>query len=400
MMAGERISSQIVPESFLWKPGDAPVGLYLHVPFCRAICSYCAFAKGEYAAGLAERWLDATAAEIDYRSRNTWNGRPVVDTVFLGGGTPSTLTPDQWRRLGEILAAGFVFAPGVEFTSEANPESFTPETAAAMRDAGINRLSMGVQSLDPGELRMLGRIHDADRVGLAVRTAREHGFGNLNLDLMYGLPGQTVAVFRRSLLGVLDLEPEHVSAYCLGLEPGTDLERRVREGAVPGPEDDAAADQYRVLEEELARRGYAGYEISNFAREGRECRHNLRYWTRTDAIGLGPSAHALLGNHRWVNPAPLESWIRAYAPGGEPPAPREVPQPLARFEWVFLNLRLTRGIDMAAFHARWGTSFEEAYGEVAGRLVRGGMLEEASGFLRLTPRARFVSDAVFAEFAP
>ncbi len=376
-----------------------PVGLYVHVPFCHAICSYCAFAKGEYDAGRADAWLDGLEREIGVRSRGGW-GRPEVDTVFLGGGTPSSLGPAQWDRLGTLLAGGFEIRPGAEFTSEANPESFTPEIARAMAVAGVNRVSLGAQSTDPEELRLLGRIHGSEAPARAVRIAREAGFENLNLDLMYALPGQDEETFRRSLGAVLDLEPEHLSAYCLGLEPGTVLAERVASGALPAPEDDLARRHYDHLVAACEARGYPLYEISNFARPGRTCRHNLRYWERRDFLALGPSAHGLLDGRRWANPATLEGWLAAYAPGGRAPVPKPVPVAEARFEWVFLRLRLREGFAEADFAAAWGEPVEAVYGEILARLTGGGLLERAGGRVRLGADARFVSDAVMAEFAP
>jgi oxygen-independent coproporphyrinogen-3 oxidase len=364
------------------------------------LCGYCAFAKREYDAGRAEAWLAGLVSEIAHRSRETWTSRPAVDTVFLGGGTPSALTVSQWSRLGDILRAGFMILPDAEFTSEANPESFTPEIAAAMRGAGVNRVSLGVQSLDANELRMLDRIHGVAEVARAVRTARDAGFDNVNLDLMYGLPGQGVETFVASLEGVLALAPEHLSAYCLGLEPGTALAASVSSGALPRPDDDLAGAQYDLLVARAEAAGLALYEISNFARAGRECRHNLKYWRREDFMALGPSAHALLGNRRWANPATLESWIAAYAPGGRAPAPRVVPRAEARFEWIFLRLRLAEGFAEAAFEEAWGESIDRAFGTTPARLVAQGHLVHEEGRVRLNPDARFVSDAVFAEFAP
>ncbi len=381
-------------------PRTGPAGLYVHVPFCRALCTYCAFAKGEYDAARAEFWLEALAREIAHRAETTWSGRPSVDTVFLGGGTPSTLTPAQWARLAGILVAGFEILPGAEFTSEANPESFDEATAAAMRAAGVNRVSLGAQSLDPGELSMLGRIHGAEAVGRAVRTAREAGFENVSLDLMFGLPEQSEDMFAETLTGVLALEPEHLSAYCLGLEPGTPLAEAVGSGARPRPDDEIARRQYERLVAAAAAAGLDLYEISNFARPGRACRHNLRYWRREPVIGLGPSAHAFYDGTRWVNPAPLERWAAAYAPEGRAPRPHPVPEADARFEWVFLRLRLAEGLDPEEFERTWETGFAAVHGETVDRLVAGGMLQWSGGRLALRPEARFVSDAVFAEFAP
>jgi oxygen-independent coproporphyrinogen-3 oxidase len=375
------------------------VGLYVHVPFCRSICTYCAFAKGEYDEERADAWLAGLEREIRSRAAATWEGQPRLDTVFLGGGTPSTLSPAQWRRLGALLAGGFRMEPDVEFTSEANPESFDPPTARAMAEAGVNRVSFGAQSFDPAELALLGRPHDGDAVRRAAAVARDAGFDNVNLDLMYGLPGQTRATLDATLEQMRALSPEHLSAYCLSLEPGTPLAAACADRRRPG-EDAEARDQFEHIGTTLEAASYSRYEISNFAREGRACRHNLRYWERADVIGLGPSAHALLAGRRWINPAPLERWLEAYANGARGPRPRAVAPADARFEWVFLRLRLTRGLSTAAFAEAWGCSFRSVHGETAARLVDGGYLEERDGFVRLTPRARFVSDAVFAEFAP
>ena len=384
----------------LWKPGSGPVGLYVHVPFCRAICTYCAFAKGEYDAAKAELWLTGLEREIAVRSRTTWQDRPRVDTLFLGGGTPSTLTPTQWRRLCEILGAGFDLGDDIEFTSEANPESFTEEIALTMKEVGVNRLSLGAQSLDRAELTMLGRIHDAGDVAAAVGVARTAGFDNVNLDVMYALPGQTEGTFRDTLAGVLAMRPDHLSAYCLGLEPGTPLAGDVNQGRLPLPVDETARRLYDLLTEQVAGAGYELYEISNFARPGRVSRHNTRYWTRADVIALGPSAHGLLGNHRWANPAPLELWVNAYSHGGASPTPKPVPVELARFEWMFLHLRLADGFSKSEFAEEWSASLDEDYGETVQRLTAAGFLEAGEDRVRLSTAARFVSDAVFAEFAP
>ncbi|HET9233915.1 MAG TPA: radical SAM family heme chaperone HemW [Candidatus Eisenbacteria bacterium] len=384
----------------MWRSGDAPLGLYVHVPFCRALCSYCTFAKGLYDEKAAWSWLRGIEREITVRANRTWEARALLDTLFLGGGTPSSLTPDQWQRLGELLERSFERTPGIEFTAEANPESFLPEIADAMRRAGVNRVSFGAQSFDPEELGLLNRVHDASAIGRAVKTARQAGFTNVSLDLMYGLPGQTVPTFESSIEAAIALEPDHLSAYCLSLEPGTPLTDAVGSGREPKPDGDRAAEMYEALVRRLAESGYALYEISNFARPGRESRHNLRYWRREDVIALGPSAHALLGGRRWANPAPLEAWIRAYMDPVQAPRPRAVPLPEARFEWLFLRLRLREGFSRTAYASAWGERFEDRYESVASRLIEAGWLEEFEGAMRLTSKARFLSDGVFAEFAP
>ena len=370
------------------------------MPFCRALCGYCAFARELYDEALAERWLDGLAAEIAHRGRATWGGRPELDTLFLGGGTPSALSASQWTRLGRLLADGFAILPAAEVTAEANPESFTPRAAEAMRAAGVNRESLGAQSMDPAELRMLERVHGPAEVARAVRIAREAGFESLNLDLIYALPGQSADSFASTLAQVLSLGPDHLSAYCLGLEPGTPLAAEVASGALPRPDDDLARAHYELLVDRAEAAGLALYEISNFARPGHSCRHNLRYWRRDDFLALGPSAHGLYRNRRWANPATLEAWLDAYAPGGRAPVPREVPREEAQFEWIFLRLRLAEGFSEAEFAAAWGEPIDGVHGETVARQVAQGWLLREAGRIRLHPEARFVSDALFAEYAP
>lgn len=306
----------------------------------------------------------------------------------------------QWERLGRVLRDGFRLEPGVEFTSEANPESVEPERLAAMTGAGVNRISLGVQSLDPQELELLGRPHDAAAIPRAVAAVRAAGIANLNLDLMYGLPEGRVGVFRDSLSGVLALEPDHLSAYCLGLEPGTPLAQAVEQGRLPRPDDETARRQYDLLLALTGRAGYSLYEISNVARPGFACRHNLRYWRRESVLALGPSAHGLWGNLRWANPAPLGKWIAAYADGGRVPPLTEVPASQARFEWIFLRLRLEEGVSLADYRTRWERSFLEDYGTLVEQLEDRGLLSRDAHRVRLTPAARFVSDGVLSEFVP
>ena len=364
------------------------------------MCSYCTFAKGLYDEARAWAWLEGLRREIEVRSSITWEPRPPLSTVFLGGGTPSALTGPQWDELGSLLATAFDRIETCEFTSEANPESFTLDIASAMRRAGVNRVSFGAQSFDPGELKVLHRLHDRDAIGNAIGMARRAGFANLSLDLMYGLPGQTLDGFLQTLDAAIALEPDHLSAYCLSLEPGTELTEAVDAGTLPRPEGDRAADMYERMVARLHAAGYAAYEISNFARPGKEAAHNLRYWRRDDVIALGPSAHALLANHRWANPATLEGWLEGYRNRGRVPRPQPIPIAEARFEWIFLRLRLEEGLSMDGYAQAWSEPFLKRYGSIVSRLVAGGMLETRDGSVRLTGTARFLSDGVFAEFAP
>jgi oxygen-independent coproporphyrinogen-3 oxidase len=384
--------------------------LYLHIPFCRQRCSYCDFntyttlgeLKGAYVATLAQeiRQVGALAASEPA-------GAPEIRTIFFGGGTPSLLTPEQ---LAHVLTAAhqcFAVAGDAEITLEANPGTVSLDYLTALRALGVNRLSYGVQSALPGELALLGREHDFAAAVEAVRLARVAGFDNLNLDLIYGLPGQTVADWQRTLDAVLPLGVEHVSLYCLTIELGTPMQRWLHNGTITAPDPDTAADQYEAAGAALAKAGFEHYEISNWARPGRACRHNVVYWRNEPYLGLGAGAHGLAGGYRYqvvrqprayirrmadppVGPFPLSAAVAAYHP---------VDQTEAMSDTAITQLRLLQeGLDLAAFAGRFGQTFDEVYGDTVRQLESWDLLRRVDGHLLLTERGRFLSNQVFYRF--
>jgi len=376
----------------------ARAGIYVHVPFCATRCTYCDFATGTLSRPALERWLDALERDIDRRAAaaadREWS------SVFFGGGTPSVLASRHFRRVRDALGAAFRLASGAEITLEANPESVRDPLLETWRAAGVNRLSMGVQSFDPAGLRVLGRIHDERRPAEAVARARAHGFERLSLDLMFGYPGHEAASWERTLERTLELGPEHVSAYCFIPEPGTPLGHAVLEGRVPLPPPEAQADMYAQLDERLEAAGYVAYETSNFARPGAEARHNLVYWLRRPYVGLGPSAHGLVGGRRWGNLRDLGPWADALTAGASAEETAEDHDPAAAaLEVVMLGLRLCSGLRPEDYAPGLWREVHARHGAALDRAVRTGRLERDACGWRIPRALRFVADDVIAWIA-
>ena len=410
--------------------------LYLHIPFCRQRCSYCDFNTYTTLGDLQAAYVAALAAEIRQvgaLAAAAGDPRPAVRTIFLGGGTPSLLSPEQ---LGDILAAAreaFAVLPDAEITMEANPGTVSAGTLAAYRALGVNRLSFGVQSALPGELALLGRAHDFAAAVEAVGLARAAGFDNLNLDLIYGLPGQSVADWARTLAAVLALaaaEPAitHISLYCLTIEPGTPMQRWLSGGDIPAPDADVAADQYELAGRELAAAGFDHYEISNWARPGRECRHNVVYWRNEPYLGLGAGAHGLAGGTRYQVVRQPRAYVRRMlgavgesrgageqGSGGEADrrggdarrfplssavaAYHQVSPEEAMSDTAITQLRLLdEGLDMAGFAARFGRAFDDVYADEVHQLETWQLLHRRDDRLLLTEQGRFLSNQVFYRF--
>jgi oxygen-independent coproporphyrinogen-3 oxidase len=370
-------------------------GLYVHVPFCAVRCAYCDFATGALSSGAVERYLSALAREAERRAPHAAGTR--FTSVFFGGGTPSALSARHFAQLWSTIARHFEIALDAEITLEANPESARPALLEAWARAGVNRLSMGVQSFDAEELATLGRIHDARRPAVAVAEARAAGFERLSLDLMFGFPRHRMETWTRTLERALELSPEHLSAYCYIPELDTPMGRSVLAGGgLTLPEPEEQADLYDALTERLAAAGYGAYEISNFCRRSGEARHNLVYWLRRDYLGLGPSAHGLWRGERYGNHPALDAWAGTLERGErcdqvEPESARSRAD-----EIVMLGLRLMSGLRRADYPAavwsqvasRYGAAFVAA--EEAGRLVR------TRGGWKVPRRARFLSDDAIA----
>ncbi len=354
-----------------------PIGLYVHVPFCVSKCAYCDFTS--YAGRQADipRYVDAVVREISRRGVET--GHPKADTVFLGGGTPSLLDHRQVSRILAALREVFPIEGDAEITCECNPGTLTASFAETLRSAGVNRLSMGAQARQASLLRLIGRIHDWEQVVASVEIARRAGFDNINLDLMLGLPQQTLSDVRETLEAALALSPTHLSCYSLMVEEGTAICRDIAQGKMALPEDETERQMYELARQTLAEHGLHQYEISNFARQGYACRHNIGCWTRVPYLGFGCAAHSFFADCRTTNPSELQAYL-----AGEPPKTEPVSRETARFESMMLGLRMTRGVRDDQFARMHGMSIREAFGSKLDGPLSGGLLEWHQGALRLT----------------
>lgn len=373
--------------------------LYVHLPFCARKCRYCDFPSWPGMERLMPRYVDALLAEAASR------GPAAVETVFFGGGTPSLLSAALLDRLIAGLRSVFDFARDVEFTVEANPGTLTPAWLDAAVRGGVNRLSMGVQALQPELLRTLGRIHTFEQARLSVEAARLAGIRSLNLDLMFGLPGQTPVMWRKTLDAALALSPEHLSCYGLIPEEGTPLKADLDAGRLALPDEDDDRRMYDDALTTLAAHGFEHYEISNFALPGYACRHNLGYWRQTPYLGLGASAASCLPTAeqsaayvRESNPRELEAYLSMVEERRWPLRQRElISREDARFETMMLGLRTMEGVSEADFQRMHGISLDACYGEALRDLEVRGLIERRDGFCRLTRRGMDVQNAVLVE---
>lgn len=357
-------------------------GLYIHIPYCRSKCRYCDFYSAACKGGVPDAYIDALCREMDrFSPCGSTPLRP--DTLYFGGGTPSLLSPAQAARL--ISAAGPV--PGAEITLEANPETVTPELLAAFRRAGVNRLSLGVQTARDDSLARLGRRHTAAQSRRALEMAVQAGFDNISGDVMLALPAYTMAELDETLSLLAEGGCTHISSYLLKIEPNTVFGKRPPAHL---PDDDAAADFYLAAVEKLAALGYAQYEISNFAKPGFESRHNLIYWDCGDYLGLGPAAHSCMGGKRFAVPPGTAAFLAApavYEPQGECTAE----------DYIMLQLRLSHGLSLDALRARYGVVFGPEKQRFLQTLAEHGLAVLEGERLRLTPRGMLVQNSILCE---
>ncbi len=406
-MTGPHTAASIVP-----KTGMA---LYVHVPFCNTKCPYCDFNTYQGIERLMEPYLDAVTTET-----RLWGDllqHPAVTSVFLGGGTPSYLSDGYVDSILAATNSAFQVDPDAEITMEANPGDLDVESCRRLSTSGINRLSLGVQSLDDGLLRLLGRRHDANQAMEAFESARRGGFLNINLDLMYGLPRQTMRQWETTLHRLVSHGPEHISLYALTLEDGTPLQKWVEMGRYPDPDSDLAADMYHYAEDLLEAEGYHHYEISNWCLPGLESRHNMAYWLNRPYLGVGPGAHSSLGSFRFWDVSSPVAYIKAVKDwDGNPTPSLEVltegaldsvpPVDLCEFiddetrcsETMFLGLRLLEGMDLEAVSAGMEYDLEARYQREIQDLVGLGLLEQHNGMIRLTKPAYLIANQVFTRF--
>lgn len=422
------------------------LSIYIHIPFCVRKCFYCDFLSGPATDGEMDSYVNLLLREI--REQSIFYGDHRVVSIFFGGGTPSLLSSRDTGRILEQVRDGFAVAEDVEITIECNPGTAVAEKLKNYITYGINRLSIGLQSTDDEELARIGRIHDYDSFLETYRLARTAGFDNINIDLMAGLPGQSIASYRKTLERVVGLSPEHISAYSLILEEGTPL--YVNRNTYLFPDEDEDREMYELTGTALGEAGFHRYEISNYAREGRECRHNKVYWRRGDYVGFGLGASSMVENVRWKNPdrhsdyavcveqmeahdRDLDSGILIHAAGSKAEQTAHITgtvaergmyieegkqaatfaemlrrtgrcevqllTPLEQMEeFMFLGLRLTEGVDLGEFRQYFKKSADEIYRKQIETFTAQGLMERRGDRLRLTPRGVDVSNAVFAAF--
>ena len=386
------------PDAITPESGEGPPGLYVHIPFCRSKCGYCAFTSYPCLTAPPADYLAACAQEAARLAASDWVQARQFATLFIGGGTPTIYAGEQLAGLIRELLARFAFVDQPEITVEANPNTVTREKLAQLRAAGVNRLSLGIQSFSDPLLTAIGRSHTQAEALAAIQAARAAGFENLNLDLIYGLPGQTLADLRESLELALDRAPEHLALYELMVEPGTPLACEVEEGRVPLPDDDAMAEMEAMAQELLASAGYQRYEIANFAWPGCECRHNLNYWHNGSYVGLGAAAVSCLSGLRLKSVADPTRYAALVGKGEPSYAEAEALGLEARFrETVIMGLRLLEGVSLAELAARFGLTPCGYYGTTVERLVERGLLILNDDSMRLSEQALPVAHQVLAE---
>jgi oxygen-independent coproporphyrinogen-3 oxidase len=368
-----------------------PLGLYVHIPFCPQHCPYCAFAVVTGHKGFYERYVEAVGREI-----RTWSplaARGPLRTVFFGGGTPSMLTPGQLQRLLDTIVAVLGIAADAEISLEANPSTADADKFRAFRELGVNRLSLGVQAFEDTDLRILGRMHSAAEAEQAYRTARRAGFANVNIDLMFGIPGTPRQHWRRTLQRTIALQPEHVSTYSLTIEEGTRFAQRYQQGRLRPVSDDDDAWAYAHAMETLQAAGYEQYEVSNFARAGYRSRHNWGYWHGAAYLGVGLAAHTFLDRRRRWNVSDLKTYIDRLEAGRSPCAGEErLDAVTRRREEVLLQLRTCAGVALRAEEMAALQGQPKFQG-----LLQAGLIQHCAGRLRLTPEGFPVADAIGVE---
>ncbi len=391
------------------------MGLYVHVPFCKTKCPYCDFNTYQGIENLIEPFLPAITSEI-----TCWGdalAHPPVKSVFFGGGTPSYLPQGDIERILVAIQSSFQVDPAAEISIEANPGDLDEAACAGILNQGVNRLSIGVQSLDNDLLNLLGRRHQASEAVEAFQSARQAGFDNVNLDLMYGLPNQSMEQWQKTLSSLIELTPEHISLYALTIEEGTPMHQWAAEGKIPEPDSDLAADMYQHAREVLAEAGYHHYEISNWSLPGRACEHNLVYWENGPYLGVGPGAHSRLGDYRFwtvLSPRDYNTKAATWADSGVQPLADLVETALQGIptlggwehlslettcsETMFLGLRLLDGLNLSEASAIAGTDLAKKFQTPIQECLNLGLLEQDGDCLKLTKQTYLVANQAFTRF--
>jgi oxygen-independent coproporphyrinogen III oxidase len=372
-------------------------GVYLHIPFCASRCHYCNFATGGYEENLAQKYVEAICTEI--QKANIAEAMQQIDTIYFGGGTPSTLTIPQFESILDQCKSKFVLDPKIEITAEANPGSLTLEYLSHLRTIGINRLSIGVQSFLDRELEMIGRGHVADDARSAVKMARQAGFTNLSLDLIAGLPEQSIETWRDNISSAMALEPEHLSVYLLELYQDAPLMYRIKRGELQAIDDELTVQMYYELVDAAEKNGYVHYELSNWAKPGFESRHNLKYWNGALYHAFGMSAAGYDGNSRWSNIRNLNHYLeRIEKAESVIDETTELTLEDQQSEAIFLRLRLKDGVNLAHYSEAFGVDIKSKYETEIERLVDAGVLEFSGDSMMISRRGKVLANEVFEAF--
>ena len=371
------------------------VALYIHIPFCIKKCLYCDFHSFRFDLSLIYRYTQALIRELKLFLSTDYS----VKTIYLGGGTPSILPVEALEEIVRTIYGSFKSDDNIEFTIEVNPGTVNEEKLRLYKTLGINRISIGIQSLKEEELKILGRIHSGKEALEALDTAINVGFTNINVDLIYGIPNQTLESWRYTLQEVLKRNPTHMSVYGLMYEPGTPLYKALIRNKIKPMSEDLEIEIFKATQEILSTYGLGWYEISNYAKDGYECRHNLTYWRGEDYLGFGPSAHSLFGNTRYSNTPNIKAYIELLDRGKSPKVWEERLSPLEKAkELIILGLRLREGVSLCDVYRRTGIDVGRIFSENIERLISYGLLYKKEDKIQLTERGRLLANLVFEEF--
>lgn len=371
------------------------LSLYIHIPYCVGKCLYCGFYSTRYEPEKADDFLSGLRIEAEQWGANVATQR--IGSIYVGGGTPTVLSSAQLGQLIGIIKSNFTFDADAEFTFEANPNTVSENALSFLRSQGVNRLSLGIQSFSDSVLRVLGRLHTCAQAGDAFHAARKAGFSNISLDLMFGIPGQTSAEWEESIDKATALMPEHISAYSLSLDEGSQFMQRAKTGVLALPDEELVADMHEFVVRKLSNAGYVRYEISNFSLPGFECRHNQNYWARGEYLGLGPGAFSFLASKRWNTIPDAALYVRRVLAGNSIIDHEEiVGLDAAARETLLLGLRTAQGIDFGRLLHEYGAGFLEKLEKSIAPLETAGLLVRTEGRLRFTDRGFLLSEAVLA----
>lgn len=368
------------------------ISLYIHIPFCDQKCHYCDFPSFAGKGDLKDRYINALIKEINQNTKNY-----IIDTIFIGGGTPSSLSAEQLEKL-LINVNNFTFSDDVEFTIECNPGSITSQKLNVMKKYGVNRLSMGLQAVQNSLLKDIGRIHSYEVFKENFMLARECGFDNINVDLMFGLPRQKVSEWKESLEMILTLNPEHISAYSLIIEDGTRFSKLYEQNKLKLPNEDEERQMYHLAKDILLKNGFSQYEISNYSKEGFECRHNIAYWKMNNWLGVGSAASSYIDGDRFTNFSKIETYIEKIE-NNQSPREEESKNTMEENieEFMFMGLRLIEGINEDEFEARFNRIVDSYYKDILKKFILQGLLERKNRKIYLTEKGIEYSNIVMSE---